>query len=1113
MRTRKFSLMVVFVLFALAVSGVRVSAQYTSGIDGTIFDQSGAVVPVASVTIKNVETGIAQSQQTTSAGYYRFVDLAAAAYTITVSAPGFETMVQPEFRIEVTQVRTVNITLQLGQKATTVTVTAPPPPVETSQGRVSGLVGDVEVHELPLVGRNFYTLVDLTPGVTGVPAGGGQSYSQATGDIFTTEYGVALNANGQRGISNEYSCDGASVNNVCHGGLTNFSPAADAVQEVRVAVNSYSAETGRHSSVSVNTITKQGTNLFHGTMSEFHTDNVFQSRNIFQTPTGPVFRRNEGAATFGGPIRKDKTFFFGSIDFLRSGVGYGYPAVVSTPSFINYMSQNYPNNISTLLMTKFPAAFTPVSNFNTAGSVLGVDCSTLASPSSTITTPVGALPCNYAVTGQGNLSTTVPRNGLQYGFRVDHSFNNDKDRIYGTMYRTTIQTTLFNTPSPYPAFTFPWNEDNRFSNASETHIFSPTVVNELGISYNRTHGSGFCYTECYLGDISTIGMPDYGIGSLAPGVFVQNNYELREMLAFNRGEHNLKVGVFKQNTQDYDDFGRSDIRPHWQFNTIFDFATDKPEYEYNVGINPLTAAPLDPSAGYIDDQLNSFASFIQDDWKAKPNLTLNLGLRWDIFENPNFRHNHAENIIFNGGSNFFEQIANSSVDYTANHRLYERTQFDNIGPKFGFAWDPTKRGKFAIRGGIAQFFTRIPTCNMSASRSNPPNWANVTASIYTPPVVPVYGLSASNVSPYSFPRVTGIVPGLDPKNGLLAGKAAMNAVDPYTMSPYAFNWSLGGQYAMTSNWVVEAYYIGSVGHHLLDNYDVNRVDDDLITNNNVLTRLNTSFGPIYYSQTLANSFYTGATVDVKKRMSHGVNMQVAYTLGKGLDSTDIGGGGNESNVNLADIYNIRKERGLSVFDIRNRIAGAAVWALPRPQFGSSYLNWFASGWQLSGITILQSGSPYSVTCATPFEPIYNASGAIVGNSGCDYNADGANYDYPMTPSWGNSRSGSRSRYITGLFTQADFPAPPLGQEGNLGRDTFIGPGFANTDFSVMKTSKIPWFIGKEGATLEIRGEIFNVFNRVNLGQVDGGMSDGSLFGTSNSTFGSRDIQFGLRIRF
>jgi hypothetical protein len=379
--------------------------------------------------------------------------------------------------------------------------------------------------------------------------------------------------------------------------------------------------------------------------------------------------------------------------------------------------------------------------------------------------------------------------------------------------------------------------------------------------------------------------------------------------------------------------------------------------------------------------------------------------------------------------------------------------------------------------------------------------------------VPVYGLAASNVSPFGFPPVTGIIPGLDAKNGLLAGKAAMNAVQPNTDSPYAFNWSLGGQYAITDSWMVEAYYIGSVGHHLLDNYDVNRVDDDLIIHNDVLTRLNTSFGPISYSQTLANSFYTGATVDVKKRMSHGVNMQVAYTLGKGLDSTDIGGGGNENNVNLADIYNIRRERGLSVFDIRNRIAGAAVWALPRPQFGSSYLNWIASGWQLSGITILQSGSPYSVTCATPFEPIYNASGAIVGNSGCDYNADGANYDYPMTPSWGNSRSGSRSRYISGLFTQADFPAPPLGQEGNLGRDTFIGPGFANTDFSVMKTSKIPWFIGKEGATLEIRGEIFNVFNRVNLGQVDGGMSDGSLFGTSNSTFGSRDIQFGLRIRF
>lgn len=1100
-------------VLAMTFASARLRAQFSSSIEGTVSDSSGAVVPNASVTILNVETGITQTVRTTSAGAYRFTALPAAVYRVSVTAPGFKKTIQPDFKVEITEIKTINVTLEVGSTSTEVTVRAAPPAVETSQGRVSGVIKESSVHELPLVGRNFYTLVVLTPGVTGVPSGGGQSYAQATGDIFTVEYGVALNANGQRGINNEFSCDSASVNNVCHGGLTNFSPNADSVAEVRVSVNNFEADSGRHSSVTVNTITKQGTNDWHGTLSEFHTDNVLQSRNIFQIPTGPKFRRNEGAATFGGPIQKDKTFFFASVDFLRSGVGYGYPAVIATPQFISYMQDAHPNNISTYLWKTFPAAFAPTHNFTTAGQANNVDCSNLASPSSPINTQVGPVPCNLPVTGEGNLSTTIPRNGLQYSGRVDHSFNDNKDRLYGTMYRTTLQTVLFNTPSPYPAFTRPWNQDNRFINLNETHAFSPTVINEFGASYVRTHGSGLCEPHCDIPQISTIGMPDFGIGGLAPGVFVQNNYELRDMLAFNRGKHNLKLGASAQWTQDYDDFGRSDIRPHFQFNTVFDFAADTPQYEYNIGINPLTGQPIDPAAGYIDDQEGSIDAFIQDDWKVKPNFTLNLGLRWDDFGNPTFRHNHAENIIFQGGDDFTSRIANAKVDYTPNHDVYARSQWANFGPRIGFAWDPSKQGKLSIRGGVGEFFTRIPTCNMSGLRSDPPNWANVTASVFTPPVLPVYGLGTSNTTPFGFPTVTGIQPGLDSKNGLLAGKASMYAVDPYLNTPYAFNWFSGIQYAFTNNWVVEADYIGSVGHYQLDNFNVNRFDGDLIQNNGVFTGLNHSFGAINYSQTLANSFYTGATVDLRKLFSRGFTLQAAFTVGKSIDSTDIGGGGNENNANIADISDIQRERGLSVFDIRDRLAMSASWAVPSHNFGSSFLSKLTRGWQLSNVTILQSGAPYSVFCSTPFIPIRDASGAIVGNSGCDYNADGTNYDYPMTPSFGNFKSGSRSDYLRGLFAAQDFPAPPLGQEGNLGRDTFIGPGFANTDFSVMKSSHIPWFIGHEGATLELRTEVFNLFNRVNPGQVDGNMSDGSLFGKSNSTFSNRDIQFGLRIKF
>lgn len=1113
MTRERFVLRLASLMFGLAISGMCAWAQYTSAIEGTVTDPSGAVVPNATVTVRNVETGISQSVSTSAGGYYRVEPLPAAAFTVTVSASGFETAVEPEFRIQVKEIKTVNVTLRVGRATTEVTVTAAPQAVETSLGRVSGVIDQSQVHELPLVGRNFYTLVVLTPGVTGVPSGGGQSYAQATGDIFTTEYGVGLNANGQRGINNEFSCDSASVQNVCHGGLVNFDPNADAVQEVRVSVNNFSADTGRHSSVMVNTITKQGTDLFHGTLGEFFTNNELQSRNIFQLPSGPVFRRNEGNWSFGGPIKKDKTFFFGSMDFLRSGVGYGYAAVVATPQFINFMNSNFPNKIATYIMNKFPAAFAPVSNFTTAGNVQGVDCSTLTSPDTPISTEIGPVPCNMALTGTGTLSTEVPRNGTQWGVRIDHSFNNDKDRLYGSVWGTDINTVLFNTPSPYPAFTRPWAEGNNFQNLSETHIFSPTKVNEFGFSYNRTHGSGLCQPWCAIPDISILGMPDYGIGGLAPGTFIQNNYELREMFAFNHGTQALKVGLQKQWGQDYDNFGPSDIRPHYQFNTILDFANDTPEYEYNVGIDPKTALPLSTPAGYIDDREANLAFFIQDDWKVKPNFTLNLGLRWDDFENPDHRYDHTENILFDGGDTFFERIANARVDFTPNHHVYARTQYTNFGPRVGLAWDPTKKGKFSVRAGAGIFYTRIPTCNISGLRSNPPIWANVTASIYTPPVLPVYGLGTSDAPPFGFPAVTGIKAGLDSKNGLLAGKANLTGVDRNFDIPYSVNWFLGLQYAFTNNWMFEADYIGSEGHKELDNFNINRFAGDLIQNNDTFTGLNHSFGAMNESQSLANSFYTGGTVVLKRRFTRGLTVNAAYTVGKAIDGTDIGGGGNENNVNVADIANLRRERGLAVFDIRNRLSLTDLWEVPRPKTKSSVVNWLGGGWQLSHVTILQGGTPYSVICSIPFSPVYNTAGVIVGNSGCDYNADGTNYDYPMTPAWGNSRNGSRSRFERGLFTAADFPAPPLGQEGNLGRDTFIGPGFANTDFSLMKVGKIPWFIGREGAAFEFRLEVFNIFNRVNLTNPNNDLAAPTLLGTSTGTYNSRDFQIGLRIKF
>src|SRR5262245_50759723 len=377
------------VLLLLTFTDTVALAQFTSAIEGTVTDPNGSVLTKAAVTIKNAATGIERTVETSDSGYYRISSLPAATFSMTIKASGFKT-VQKEVTLEVAQVKTLNFALEVGAQTAEVIVTTEAPQIESSQASVSNQIDKRRVADLPLVGRNFYTLVVLTPGVTGLPSGGGQAYAQATGDIFSAEYGVNLNGNGQRAESNGFLVDSANVGATPRGGVTNVNPAADTVQELRVSVNNYSAEYGRNSSVLVNVLTKSGTNDFHGTIGWFHTNNKLQARTFTQTEV-PVFRRNEANWTFGGPIIKNKTHFFAGMDILRSGVGTGFQANTVTTDFIDFMKQRFPNNISTGVMDKFRDQLQGSVVALTAGQVAKSDCT----GSAPIATPLGQMPCNF----------------------------------------------------------------------------------------------------------------------------------------------------------------------------------------------------------------------------------------------------------------------------------------------------------------------------------------------------------------------------------------------------------------------------------------------------------------------------------------------------------------------------------------------------------------------------------------------------------------------------------------------------------------------------------------------------------------------------------------------
>jgi hypothetical protein len=1089
----------VSVLSALIFTFSIAQAQFTSAIEGTVTDPNGSVVNKAVVMIKSSSTGIERTVETSESGYFRISSLPAATFTITIRAGGFKTT-QQEVTLEVAQIRTLNLALELGAQTAEVVVTTEAPQIESAQASVSNQIDKRRVADLPLVGRNFYTLVVLTPGVTGLPSGGGQAYAQATGDVFSAEYGVNLNGNGQRAESNGFLVDSANVGATPRGGVTNVNPAADTVQELRVSVNNYSAEYGRNSSVLVNVVTKNGTNDFHGSLGLFHTNNRLQARTFTQTEV-PVFRRNEANWTFGGPIVKNKTHFFAGMDILRSGVGTGFQARAVTPNFIDFMRQRFPNNISTFVMTTFLDQLQASRVEQTAGDVLAgkdIDCG-----SELITTRLGQMPCNFPMTKVGSFEQTLPRDGIQWNARVDHQFNNGKDRIYGNFYRTTNQLVTFGTPSVYPDFTTIQPQYTNYGNLSHTHIFSPNLLNEMAFGATRAYGEApLAHGEIPL--LNVPGIAAYGTG-FSDATFIQNNFEWRDMMSYNRGSHSFKFG-FRYAKDDAwkggAKFANVFTRPQFTFNDLFDFAADDPFSESNIGFNPQTG---ENKGVDFRPYFTSLGTFFNDDWKARPNLTITLGLRWEAFYAPGDYDDFFTRMEFQGGNSFQERIANAA---SINAPPLKGTDLNNFAPRIGVAWDPTREGKMSIRAGVGVFYDRFAGQFFHDAQTFAPVFGLATAQKNTPPVVPVYGLSATKQGPWQFPVIPNLRVGLDPKGGLLGVADELSNADPEMRTQYSINWSLAVQYAFARDYVIETAYIGSVGRKLYQEYDVNRFNGDLLDGK--LDRLNPNFGVIGYAQANGSSSYHGGTVSVKKRFTKGLDFQAGYTFGKAIDTASSFGRG----LNIYDPLRLFLNRGRADFDVRHKVASSIVYDIPAPRS----LDRLLGGWQIGAITILQSGPPFTVTCGQAFnlgpEDPNNPNSRII-NRGCDFNADGRSGDPLNTPAFGNSLSGlERSDYMSPnrIFKKEDFPTPGLGQLGNLGRNTFPSPGFANTDLILAKKTKIPWFLGKEGANLLFRAEFFNLFNRVNLDRPVGDWFS-SAFGTSTRAFGARNVQFGLKIEF
>ncbi len=1079
-----------YFLLVCVLAALPCWGQFSGSIQGTVQDPGGGVVPNARVQLKNVATGVVASTASDGEGNFRFVSLAPGSYQVTVDATGFNTSTAT-FTLETGQNRNLPITMQVASASQSVEVSGDVPVINTADSRTEMTLQTRALSDLPLAGRNMISLVTLAPGVIGTGTLTGGSPGSGV-DNYSTELQVDASANGLGSVANMYVVDGLDVTSAIRPGVLNLTPNPDSVQETSIQTNVFNVEYGRASSIQMAMTTKSGTEGLHGTASDYFTNQKLWAGTEFVHNYAP-YHSNNISATIGGPIiPHHQFFFFFAIEPLRASTSTGNSTrTYEDPQFTAWASQNFPNTLGTKILTSYPASSATTTGVaRTAADLFPGTCGTAATSN---------LPCNMPLIDSGIFNGTNYRNGNQFNVRIDKYFS--KDRIYGNTYRTVLDT---GGPAIRPAFA----ATNHFIlNAwqfSETHTFTPTTVNEANFGYMRDEG---IQPQTGLFSVPLINVTGMGTGfgnGFALGDFIQHNYHWRDVLTHIRGSHTLKFGYEGWFGDDVENFQGPHAQPTFNFNNLLDLVQDKPFTETGVAYNPISGKPVlwDWNAAS-----KTFGLFAQDTWKVKPNLTLTYGVRFDNFGNPYSRSENTAfgNFILAQGNTLQDQVANGKVVLKNNVFNSSQTAWS---PRVGISWDPTNTGDWVIRGGAGIYHNWVTPANAQEEfRGNPPGPIYPTF-FSNGSIAPLFVLGNSNTPPFGFtyPQVPGGQ--LDAHGGIVGLQPPIGAIDPNLLTPVSYNFTANVERKIARDTVASIGYSGARGRDLLSGggqqfsvsygVDINTFAGDLVQHNSTVpTRLNPSFGSIYYTQNDRESSFNALILGIRTRFARNGFINAYYTRSSSQDDTQV----------YPVATNPHQYYGPSIWDSPNRLSLTWSYALPGLQQGHGFAGRLTSGWTVAGTTILQSGHPFTVSNNAPFQPVRDANGNITGlgpNSG-DYNADGFNYDYPNVSSY--QMANDRKSYLTGVFPKSNFTVPTLGTEGNEQWGRFRNPGFAETDASLLKDTLLT-----EKLRLELRFEFFNIFNRVNLGGVSSDLSS-ATFGRSTSQLNPRWIQIGAKIIF
>ncbi len=1089
-------LQVTVLLCAFAMTTRVTWAQFSGNISGNVQDPTGASVPAASVTLTNVSTSEALTTKTDSGGSYRFVSLAPGNYKMIVTATGFATT---NLSLTLLTEQTLNVPVQLsmGTIAEKVEVTGEAPTINTADSRTQLTIESQAVSELPLQGRNLIALTTLAPGVVGLGLVGGSPGSAA--DNYSTETQVDASANGRGSVGNMYVMDGMDVTSDIRPGVLNLTPNPDSIQEVTIQPNTFTVDFGRASSVQMVMTSKYGTDQFHGNVSDYYTYQGLWAGTEFLHKYAP-FHSNNFSGSIGGPvIPHHQFFFFFAIEPLRSSASSGSSSqTFEDAAFTSWAQQNFPNTLGTTLLTKYaPTGATVTSVARTAADIFPTTCGTAVTFN---------LPCSTPMIDNGVFNASSFRNGLQWNTRIDKYFG--KDRLYGNIYRTTLNT---GGPNPRPAFGTTNTYVTDSLQINETHTLSPNTLNEALFGYNKVQGINNLTGDFTVPSVSVTGQGvGFGVG-FAQGNFIQHNYHWRDVLTHIKGSHTLRFGYEGRHGDDLALFASVYDQPNFSFDNLLDLVQDSPHTESGLAYDVLTGQP---AKGQYEYAIITNGLFAEDTWRAKKNLTLTLGLRWDDYGNPfPLSGTTLANFHFGPGATLNDQIANGFMTQQANVFNHNVTAFS---PRFGFSWDPTGKADWVVRGGFGIYHDWTTLGNdENGLKGNPPGFV-VPTFFQGSATPPVFALGTSATAPAGFPYPALASSVLDSHGGIVGAQFNVGGLDTNLGSPVTYNYTATVEKKLFHEIVASAGYSGSQSRNLIDGSgqqtattygtDINRFAGDLILNYPTPKRLNPSFGSITFAQNGAVSGYNALILALRGRFSKRGFFNASYTRSNSKDDAQI----------YPTFTNLHQYYSPSVFDAPNRFSLSLSYDIPGMSSGNAFARSITNGWVFSDISIFQSGYPFTVYTGASFQPILNTAGQVTGlqpGSG-DYNADGFNYDFPNVASY--SQGTSRSAFLNGVFPAGNFTTPSIGTEGNEVPYKYRGPNYFNSDISLAKNTKI-----YERLNLQFRFDFFNIFNRPNLTgpngpygptSLDGNLAD-ATFGKATSQFNPRWLQLGLTLRF